>query len=211
MTPTIANARQRRLWTKAVSRVDELRDKMLVLGMLNTNAAMAYEWGTQRGISVDSPAPLEQRYLDLDQRFSKLLQSVQRVENHTWGVQFRDGDIDIVDPQSEISGVLLVIAGVVVIAGLIATTYMLTTENDELAKDYRVLSAATDKKFCKQGSPKTCAEWKKFKRESGYDDRKSVIEKITDGIGEAATTGTKWGLGIAIPIALVAFLWSQKK
>lgn len=209
--PTIATRAQQQRWNRAKRTAFDLRDRLYALRYLNVNAGMAYKWGRDHGFDPKSPEPVEYRAMDIEQRLNRIIQAMDRVEAKKWGIQFTAGDIDIVDPQTDMGGVLLIVAGVVVIAGLSAVLYKMKADLDDVTHQYNVISKATDRMFCKEGSPQTCAEWQAYKTKERFAERKTVVDSILENVGQAAATGSKWGLGLLIPIAAVAFLWSERK
>lgn len=206
--PTIATRAQVAKWEQARERASKIGDLIWCAKQLAINASIAYTFGQSRGIAVQSPAALEAELIDLEQRYSRIKQAMDRVDARTWGVHFRADDIDIIEPPAEMGGVILVIAGVVAVAALGAALYAMWQEARESNRKFNALLGATDQALCT--SPDTCAEWQQVKADMGYEQRQGVVDDALDSIGQAATTGTKWGLALAIPIALIALLWDRK-
>lgn len=198
-------------WDRARALVEQLDNYILMLKLLSINAGLTWLFAQKHGIPMMNPAKLESRVFDLEYNIKRIKRFVRQVEDRKLGLQFTKGDIDIVDPDQEgLSGIPLIIAGVVVLAGLVATLIYYKKEADDIRPRYNNLLKATDKVFCTKGTPETCAEWKAYKVQKGYTKRKSIADKIRDGIGKPVISGAKWGIMIAIPLIALAFMWKHR-
>jgi hypothetical protein len=198
-------------WDKLVRRVDLLGDRVLVCRLLGANYGAAYLWGMERDIDVTPPADLENRFLAAEKKYNRLLSLVRKVQDNELAVRFRNGDIDIVDPTQNMGAFLLVAIGAVVLLGAVALAGYLWNELGDCEKELRIINGATDKAFCEEESSETCAEWKKYKIEARIDERKNWADKISTGLGTSIKTGAKWGLAVAIPLVVAAFIWRDQK
>jgi len=199
------------LWATAQRLTDDLADYIVLLKLLNLNAAGAWWFATDKGIAFQKPAELERKLLELETKVSRMRELIRRVEDRDLSLQFRAGDIDIVDSSQNLDGWPIILAGVVIAAGIIAALYYYKSEADDLRPKYNRLLTATDRVFCKEGSPDTCAEWKQYKRDSGYTQRKSLADKIGDGLGKTVGAGSRWGLTIAIPLIALLLLYRGRR
>ncbi len=189
------------LWDRALVKLDELEDTIALLQLLSFNAALTWAFAQKHGLPMTKPDQLESQLIELEAKVNRTKELMRKAEDRELGVQFRNGDIDIVDPSGQHFGaVLLIVGGVIVLAGLVAALYHYKTESDEIRPKYNNLLAATDAAFCKPGSPDTCAEWKAYRKSSGYTARKSLAEKIGDEIGSPVKTGLQWGVAAGIAI-----------
>jgi len=187
-------------WKQAQRLIADLSDYVVALKMLGMNSAQTFFFAQSHGINMSKPVELEARVLELEAKIKRVRELMRKVTDRDLALQFVNGDIDIVDHNQQLSGVVLIITGVVVLAGLIGTLIYYKKEADDIRPRYHNLLAATDKVFCKQGSPKTCSEWTAYKKESGYTNRRTMADTISDSIGKPAKTGLQWGIAIAIPL-----------
>lgn len=197
-------------WDQALDLLDDLSDYVVLLKLLGTNAGASWWFAQKHGFMMAKPAELERRVIELEHKISNVRDLVRRVEDHELSVQFVGGDINIVDPSGDLGALLLIIGGALILAGLVGTLIYYKKEADDIRPKYNRLLAATDKVFCKEGSPETCAEWERYKQEKGYNKRKSLAQKIGEGIGRSAAFGAKWGLMIGIPILVLTFMWKNR-
>jgi hypothetical protein len=197
-------------WAELVHLVDQAGDKTLICRLLVSNAAAGYFWGRNHGIDIPKPADIETRVLDAESKFDNLLNLIRRVEDNELSVQFNKGDIDIVDPSQNLDGFLLIAGGAVLVIGAVALASWIWNELDDCERELRIINGATDKVFCEQGTPETCAEWKAYKVEARIDERQKLADDIGSGLGAKLKTGAQWGIAIAIPLILLAFLWRRK-
>ena len=205
---------ERALWQSALKKTDDLNDYVIALRMMNINAAWTWLFAQKYGLTMTKPDRLENQLLDLDAKVKRVKELVRKVEDLELAVAFRDGDLDIVELPSNLQGIILVAAGVVVLAGLIAALYHYKTEADEIRPKYNNLLKATDQTFCTQGSPDTCAEWKAYKTKAGYTKRQTVAEKIISGIKKPIQIGAKYGTTILIGlvgVALASVFFGRKR
>lgn len=208
--PTIATRQQVARWAKLKQQAADIGDLQWCLRQLNINAAIAYNFAKRSGLNAESPEPLEKSLIDQETRLNRIKTAMDRVDARVWGLQFRNGDLDIIEPQADFGvGVLLVVAGVVAVAALGAALYAMWQEAKETHRKYNALLVATDRALCT--SPESCADWEKTKTEMGYQKRQGIVDSALESIGTAATTGTKWGLAAAVPIALIALLMWRRK
>lgn len=206
----LMNGNEQALWDSSLALLDDLSDYVVLLKLLGINTAYTFWFAQQHGLQMASPAALESRVIDLEQKIDRVKELVRQVEDHNLSVQFVNGDINIVDPKPEFGALLLILGGALILAGLVGMLVYYKEEADDIRPKYNRILKATDKVFCTKGSPKTCAEWKQYKKEKGYVERKSLAQKIGDGIGKTAGTGAKWGLMIGIPLLALAFMWKNR-
>jgi len=203
-------AAERSQWMSLVNRVDQMHDRVLVCRLLAANAAIAYNYGLKNGIATTSPKNITDRLINAEAEISRMRAFVRRVQDKTAAVQFRNGDLDIVDPGNQgLDGFFLILGGVVLVAGAIALAGYLWAELGDCERDFRVLDGATDKVFCSDPDSDTCKDWQQTKIDSGFAERKTWAQKIADGIGPVVKTGSSWGIAIAIPVLLMAYLWRK--
>lgn len=200
------NARQRQKWSKAVALLDRTDDNVALLGLLGFNAGIMWQWCQQNNLRMPKPDMLEQKTLALKSGIDELKHLVRKVEDRQLGLQFRDGDIDIVEPQSDFSGiVVLIVVGAIVYAGLVAAIVAYHEKSEKLRTDYNDLLHGTEQ-FIKTQAPEKLDAWKTHKQQSGFSERESIISQI----GSSMKSGAKWGIGLAVAIAVVGLAWRKK-
>jgi hypothetical protein len=201
----LPNARQRQQWSKAVDLLDKTDDNVALLGLLGFNAGIMWQWCQQNNVRMQKPDLLESKTLALKSKVDELKQLVRKVEDRQLGLQFRGGDIDIVEPQSDFSGiVVLIVVGAIVYAALVAAVVKYHKESEKLRTDYNNLLNGTEQ-FIKTQAPEKLHAWKTHKQQSGFSDRQSIIQQI----GSSMKTGAKWGIGLAVAIALMGLAWQK--
>lgn len=205
---------QVRMWARAVELADDTADRLVLLRMYGELAAIQWAFAQQHGLTMLNPADLEAQAIDLETGFAKVRDAMRGADDHRYAVVFRGGDIDIVELGEDLGGILLVIAGVVagvvIVAGLVAGLIHYKNKADEIKAKYNPLVRATDQMFCKEGSPDTCAEWKRYRKEQGYTEKLTVLDKLEKGLDVVVGTGAKWA-GILIPVLIGLWLWSTRK
>lgn len=202
---------EKQSWDDFVDLVDDANDMVVVCRLRGFVAAKSFYWGQKHGFNVSEPKALENRVLDAELQLERLAHLIRKVEDRTFTVQFRKGDIDIVDPSQSLEGWPLIVAGVLVVVGAVALAKHLWDELEDVERKYRILDGATDKAFCQEGSPQTCAAWKAYKVSSGLAETRKEAGSISSGLGDKLKTGAKWGLAIAIPLIVLAFVWRSQK
>jgi len=211
----LMNADEQELWNRALRLLDSTTDYVVGLKMLALNAGLTWGFAQNHGLQLSKPVDLETRVLELSKKLRQVKELVRKVEDRELAVQFRGTDIDIVDPNFQgFSGLPLIIAGAIVLTGLIAGLLYYKKEADEVRPKYNNLLKATDKVFCKEGSPETCAEWKAYKKQTGYTQRQTVAEKIFAAIEQPVKTGAKYGTAILlglVGVMLSGLLFGKEK
>jgi hypothetical protein len=177
------------------------------------NAIIAAQFAAEQGVSIETiPAALEQRYLNVRQNFSRLTRAIRGAEDHTLGVRFRDGDVDIMatdlDSAQEqgFGAVVLIIAGVVVVAAAIGVAYWATQNALEISMQARAIVQKADRQFCADPSSALCSEWKNEKKTTVFEKNETLADTIKSGISRVGG-----GLVIGL-IALIAvgLFWRKK-
>ena len=204
---------ERALWEKARRLAEEMADRVTILRLLGINAGITWSFAQKHGFDMAKPVGLEKRTIDLEEKIDRVIHLIRKVEDHQLAIRYNGGDIDIVDPDDQNFGFpwIVVVAGVVILAGVVGTLLYYKSEYDDIRPKYNNLLTATDRMFCKEDSPETCAEWTRYKEDTGYTKRRTLVERITDGLGSATRTGAKWGLTIGIPLLIGWLAWSHKK
>lgn len=153
---------------------------------------------------------------------------IDAVEKEVLGLRFTKDDIDIMAPpgmtDDEIAeyqnmGWILIVAGIVVVTGVIAHSLWVQSENDKLRDQMDNVLYAADGKFCKDPASDLCQKWLEKKKAEQFEPRKGTIAAIESGITNVAeklkkgaktiTSGLKIGLMVGIPLLL--WSWFGKK
>jgi hypothetical protein len=214
MSRALATPGQAAKWRKLQRLASDVSARLDLLSAYGDNEIGAYLFWSPRSPGLPDPRPLSQEVSNIQAGFRQTLDAIDKVDAGVFGLQFRDdGDINIVDPRpDDLSGWPWVVAGVVIVAGLAWGLYERDKSARTITKRFNALSGATDRMFCEQSTPETCAEWKAWKIESGYGEQKSALDSAIDSIGRAGTIGAKWGLIVGLPLAIyMVSQWLQKK
>jgi hypothetical protein len=189
-------------WERLVQQAHRAGIALDICALIFQNAVVAHQFAQKNGIDIEIiPPELEQRYLAIRSKFDRLRRAIRGVENHTLGVQFRDGDIDIVAESAEsaenqgFSGLPLIILGVVVVAAAAAVAIWATRNAIEVIHQARALVQRADDRFCADPQSAICEEWKAEKEVTGFNKRDTIADTIKS-VGQA-------GKSIAIGVLLL--------
>lgn len=126
-------------------------------------------------------------------------------------------DIDIMAPagttddeliQYQLSGIPLIVIGVVVVYGIITVAYSQYHRAERIKSKYNEAKAYVDDRLCADPGSPQCSEWETFKLSPTQTARESLWDDIEQGardLGQAVIGGTKWGLIVGIPLAVYLF------
>ena len=209
-----ATVAQQARWKKLARLADNIHTTLDLLALYGENETRAYLYWSPRAPDMPDPRPLSQQVANLQVGFRQIRDAMAKVDDGIFGVEFRaDGDLNIVDPRPENMGGWIVVAvGVVVIAGLAYALYERDKTARKVTRNFNAMSRATDRMFCKESSPQTCSEWKRWKKVEGYQEQKDWLDDALKKIGVGGSAGLRYGLMIAIPLAVFFFTrWLEEK
>lgn len=212
-TPTAIEVRS---WHKAVNLLNILLTKVYALKLLNYYVAAQAKFGDSKGIAVHKPADLEQQLLRIDTIAERIKTAVRGVEDQTLGIQYENGRLNIVRPKEGDLGVAPVLIAIavgavvgVVIYGVVDLLIVGDEECDALVPKYNDLIDYNEEKLCTEGTDEQCEEWEEFRDDHDLVKHRKTAKGFLDQLG--IKTGVKWGLGIAIPLAVGLWLWRNQK
>lgn len=198
------------IWERLIKQHRKASDAIDRCSLLFQCAIIAQRFADANTIDIRViPAELEQEYLAVLAEFTKLTNAIRGVEDHTLGVNFRDGDVDILSTQNEVSGlgaIPLIILGVVVVAGCIAVAYWATKNALEISQQAARAIKKADSAFCADPDSELCQRWNEEKLSSGYTRNESLAETIKSGV-ESVGKSLVFG---AIALVAISFLWRRK-
>lgn len=199
-------------WDRLLRQAQQAGRLLDICALQFQNAVTAHNFAQQNNIDIQIiPPELEQRYINIRTKFERLRKAIRGVENHTLGVNFRNGDIDIVAESPEAAaqqgfdGLPLVILGVVVIAASIAVAAWATKNAIEVINQARALVKKADDRFCQDPNSALCADWEADKAATGFKRN----DTIADTIKTVGTVGKNIALGLLLLLG-VGVLWRQK-
>lgn len=201
-----------RTWERLLQQTQQAGRALDICALMFQNAVTAHNFAERHNIDMQIiPPELEQRYLTIRAKFERLRNAIRGVENHTLGVTFTNGDVDIVAESQESAaqqgfGVLpLVILGVVVVAASIAVAVWATKNAIDVINQARALVKKADDRFCEDPNSALCAEWQEDKANTGFTRN----DTIADTIKTVGTVGKNIALGLLLLLG-VSFLWRHK-
>lgn len=196
--PTVS---EMRTWEKLVQQSHRAGIALDICALIFQNAVVAHQFAKKNGIDIEIiPPELEQRYLEIKSKFDRLKRAIRGVEDRTLGVQFRNGEIDIIAETAEsaaeqgFSGIPLVILGVVVVIGAVAISVWATKNAIDVINQARALVKKADDRFCADPNSALCSDWKSDKENSGFDKR----DTIADTLKSVGKTGKSIAIGILL-------------
>lgn len=202
-------------WNEALQLVQDLSDMVYANGLTMTNLALMHKFAVSRGSETPAPAKLEADLIDLENKLANVQRAMRGVQDKRYGIQLVDGDINIVAPKgSDNLGGFFVAVGIgigvsIVVAGL--TAWLM--DKDKEVRYWRPRAKAMEKvlddDFRSRG-PEAFAEWVSFKESEGIIERKEVSDGIFSSIGKTLKKGLGWGVGLAVVILAVGFLWKRR-
>ena len=163
------------------------------------------------------PGPFD-RLITLQKKVAVFRRLIQGVEDEKIGLQFTNGDIDIVGAPSMTNdelqywkgfsgpadmGWLLIAAGIVIVSTVIALVDAVLEENKNLHLQNNALLDDLNSRYCQVPGSELCSAWLQRKEEKGYKKELSWAEefqKAAAKVGSTLTTGAGWGIALAIPL-----------
>lgn len=179
-------------------------------------ASSAIDYGNSVGMPIaHDPAWFDKLAL-IRKSANRNKRLIDAVNSERLGLRFNNGDMDIMAPASmtadevaeyQALGWIIIVSGIVVLAGVVAYITWLQKENEDLKTKFNNLLFASDKTFCRDPNSSVCQKWVDRKARENFEAKKGTIEQLESGIKSVAQTAKK-GLGIGIAIAIPLVLWS---
>lgn len=175
------------------------------------NAVIMHKFAVQKGVVIQTISPeLEQQYISVKATYDRLTRAIRGVQDHTLGVRFRGGDVDILAPDEETAnefGTLpLIIIGVVVIVAAVAVAIWATKKALEISQQARSVIQKADARFCADPESQLCADWKQEKKETVFERNETLADTITAGVSRV---GGSLVMGVILLLG-VSMLWRRK-
>lgn len=201
-------------WDRLLQQHKAAGDALDLCALLFENAIIAFRFAERHELGMQIiPPTLEQRYLAVKSRFSRLTRAIRGVEDHTLGVRFVDGDVDILAESDEsadehgLGMVPLVIVGVVVIAAAVAVAYWATQEAIDISRQAAELVRKADAEFCADPNSELCQSWKQEKMSTRFAKNETLADTIKSGV---VKVGSGIAMGAMLLIGVAMFLGRRK-
>ncbi len=186
-----------------------------------TNAAVAMGENISDGVriaranGIDLPQSLE--YLSeigqlqaMDQRIQRIMGAVVIGDLGIRTSTAQPNDIDVMADNDDeagqyFSGIALIIIGGIVVFGLITTLWSQIDRANRITAAYEQQKSYVDDVLCATPGSPQCTGWEAQKRSVEHLERKSWWEDLMAAAKRLAShveSGTKWGIMIAIPLAV---------
>lgn len=158
---------------------------------------------------------LEALYLRTWNELQTIKKLVRAVEDQEYGLRYRNGDFDIIDPsQSSVDGFgfpfIPVVVGVVALAGLITRLVYCERTLTEIRSDYNDILEHSDAALCADPSSQICADWEAEKQTKKYEVQKSFSDHLKESLGSVAGKGAGYGILILIGGLAVSMLLRRR-
>jgi hypothetical protein len=203
---------ERRLWERLLRLAETATADIERAGLLLKNIYITFSFAAKNGVFlVALPAEEERKYYDILSSNKQLWQAIRSVQDRRYGIRARGHDLDIIDPQTSMQGLIIPVAvGVVVLAAAIATAIWQSRIANEIAKKYRKLLFRTDRTLCSDPNSALCKKWQVEKKSSGYENHMTLADTLKQGVRKI-TGGLSTGLLLIIPIVALLALGGKRK
>jgi len=184
------------------------------------NATAAYQVAAKHAIAIPWNKGSELRLIEAKKFFLRTQELIRAVEDHQLGIAIANDDIDIIKPPIEgapLSGwfiPVLIAAGVIMLAGAIATTIAQTKNLEDCEAAFKGVTKFADQRFCADQSSAVCKDWTQTKARDQYKSNETIIDRLSREItqtGSKISSGLAIGLVIAIPLILFSWLGRHSK
>jgi hypothetical protein len=201
-------------WQRLLREHDRATSAVDRAGLLLHNIYLTWTFANDAGVSLPAFDPeLESQYFEARNTILDLTKAIRLVQDKQAGIRPSGAsDLDIVEPQQSLSGLIIpVIVGIVILAGAIGTAIYQSSVVTKLGNEYRKILFDTNKIFCKNPSSNLCKKWIAYKEQRKYDQ---TLE-TADSLGETLKKGVKTvagGLatGLLVAVAAIAFMRFSK-
>lgn len=211
-------------WDRLLGEYKRAGDAIDACRLLFENVQTLQLFSSETGVSLPAIDPTwKQQFQEIVAAFGGLTRGIRGVEDHTLGVHFRyklspSGqstfeDIDIVAASEDAAkehgfgAVVVIILGIVVLAGAIATAVYCANKALELSQQLRTVVKSADKALCSDPTSPTCQKWKDDKAAANFDEKTTLADTITAGVKKVG-----FGLvaGVLALLAIGAFVKGRK-
>jgi hypothetical protein len=197
-------------WNRLLLEYDRATSAVDRAGLLLHNIYITWTFAKDFGVSMPEFNPdLEAQYFDTKNAIHDITKAIRLVQDKQAGIRpAGSSDLDIVEPQQSLSGLIIpVIVGIVILAGAIGTAIYQSSVATKLGNEYRKILFDTNKIFCQNPSSDLCKKWTAYKEQRKYDQ----TLRTADSLGETIKKGVKavaGGLatGLLVAVAAIAFM-----
>jgi hypothetical protein len=201
-------------WKRLLLEHDRATSAIDRAGLLLHNIYITWTFVKDTGVSLPKFNPdLEAQYFEVRAAIHDITKAVRLVQDKQAGIRLSgSSDLDIVEPQQSLSGLIIpVIVGIVILAGAIGTAIYQSSVATKLGNEYRKILFDTNKIFCQNPNSELCKKWVAYKEQRKYDQ---TLE-TADSLGETLKKGVKTvagGLatGLLVAVAAIAFMRFSK-
>jgi hypothetical protein len=197
-------------WKRLLLEHDRATSAVDRAGLLLHNIYTTWTFARDTGVSLPDFNPdLEAKYFDARAAIHDITKAIRLVQDKQAGIRpAGSSDLDIVEPQQSLSGLIIpVIVGIVILAGAIGTAIYQSSVATKLGNEYRRILFDTNKIFCSDPGSDLCKKWNAYKGQRKYDQNL----KVADTLGETLKKGVKavasgLATGLLVAVAAIAFM-----
>lgn len=183
-------------WAECLRLYDQVIDKTFAIELQNETLAARALYASQNGVilPIQNASTLEQQLILLRNRVIQTGIAINGVRRWEYGLKWRDGDFDILNPNATMSALFIpIILGGLVLAGCFATLYHMGESSDKLLVDYQKLNKAANAILCKDPDSTVCKGWQVAKVEQKIEEKESFADALKGGLSK----------GVSVALALV--------
>lgn len=202
------------LWDRA----EALKKKVILLATImrlrHKQLMRAAQFAAAHGVPFDAGElpGLESRMLAVLSQIEQYRRLHCDVNGQQLGVKpsATGDDLDIVQPQESDSfgGWPLIVAGVIILIGIIARWIYVENEVTTISEKYNHVLTKTDNEFCKDPSSKLCQDWQAEKKTGDLAKNETLVDSVKRAMG---TVGSGIGTGLMLIIPLLALMYLPRK
>jgi len=197
-------------WKRLLLEHDRATSAVDRAGLLLHNIYTTWTFANDASVSLPPFDPdLETQYFEARNTIHDITRAIRLVQDKQAGIRPAGAsDLDIVEPQQSLSGLIIpVIVGIVILAGAIGTAIYQSSVATRLGNEYRKILFDTNKIFCQNPNSDLCKNWTAYKEQRRY----TQTLKAADSLGETIKKGVKTvagGLatGLLVAVAAIAFM-----
>lgn len=224
MAERAPTAAERAKWQKAIDLVDRVGRKAFANSARVLNYQTMQAFALRSNVTIPAiPTAQIQQFAIASAEWKKIRRAMSYCESYDLGVRFEGSDFSICAPPNynadqiaklNLSGWFLpIIAGIVIVAGVLARLYELEIENDALTAQLDKVTQSSTAIICSDPRSSTCKNWQLETERTDYAQNVSLIDEIKrslSSVGETAKTGLGWGAAIIVVVLGLGLLWRRE-